>query len=906
MEKLFIAIDGNSLVNRAYYAIQRPMMTKDGIYTQGIYGFLNMLNKLIEDYSPDYIAVAFDRKSPTFRHSEYKEYKAGRKGMPNELAMQMPILKELLKIMNIASLEMDGYEADDILGTISCFANKENIGTMIVTGDKDALQLATDKTKVLITKKGISDFDLYDSDKMMEVYGFTPEQFIDFKGLRGDTSDNIPGVSGIGDKTATKLILDYKSVEGVYENLENISSEALKKKLENGRDMAFLSKKLATIIKDVPIDFQSEKYAFKEPDYPALIEEYRRLELRSFLKRLADKVPSNALDADEKKEREGTDVSLLMNKKKDVKIRELDVEKLDELSKILKANDSLVINVFNNGSHRNTPEIYAVTFFSEHSLEYFHIKIKDVNDAIKLIQFIKESKMKLMGHDMTETLYPLLYLAYSKGINGDRGRFFNIEFDSAVAQYLLEPSRSKYDLEAMMFERFQIKFEQKEAQMDLFGEAGGSYIDEGLEKSLAIVDLRNLLVPIIEKEGMQKVFFDIELPLIEVLASMEARGFSASEDILKSQADELEKKLGVLRQSIYEQAGEEFNINSPKQLGTILFEKLSLPHGKKNKSGYSTDIEVLERLVPINPIASDIIEYRGVSKLLSTYAAGLVSAIASDGKIHPHFKQTVTATGRISCVDPNLQNIPIKQEMGRKIRKAFLPSEGSVLVGADYSQIELRVLAHLSEDESLIDAFKNGEDIHRATAARIFGVPKDDVTGVQRSGAKAINFGVIYGMSNFGLSNELGISRKDAEEYINDYFGMHRRVKAYMDLQVAMAKADGYSLTITGRKRLIPEINASNYMVRQLGERLAMNSPIQGSAADIIKVAMNRVYDKIIEEKLESNLILQIHDELIIDTKMKELDKVKELIKTSMEEAVELLVPLTVDVNTGTDWYELK
>lgn len=905
MEKLFIIIDGNSLINRAYYAIQRPMITKSGIYTQGIYGFISMLNKMLEEYKPTHIAVAFDKKGPTFRHKEYEAYKAGRKSMPEELAMQMPIMKDILNAMNIKTLELDGYEADDILGSLAKEGENMGVPVMIVTGDKDALQLATEKTKILITKKGISEFDLYDANKMVEVYGFTPGQFIDFKGLRGDTSDNIPGIAGIGDKTATKLITEYGSIEEIYKNIEKVSPKGTKAKLENNMDIAYLSKKLATIDVDVPINFILEEFEFEAPDYSLLLELYRKLEFRAFMKKLSEKINMEEISIEES-------MSPSTNKKADiiktdrVKTYRIEKENLAELDKIAGNNKTAILSVFHDGNHKGTPEIYAVSLLFVEEKEYVYIPTPDEEAIIEFINILKDKKIKIWGHDLTETLYPLIYTIYEHGQSFIKERFFDIGFDSAVAQYLLEPARSTYELSAMLLERLNIGLKSHEKQIDIFNFEKDVYFEEGLERSVGILNLENILISSIKKEDMEKVFYDIELPLIEVLASMEAKGFSASAEILEIQGADLNDKLEILRTDIYKAAGEEFNINSPKQLGNILFEKLRLPHGKKNKSGYSTDIEVLEKLKNDNPIVADIIEYRGLSKLLSTYVTGLISMIGEDGRIHPHFKQTVTATGRISCVEPNLQNIPIRQEVGRNIRKAFLPKAGSVLIGADYSQIELRVLAHLSEDDKLIEAFQNGEDIHKSTAARVFGTEKDDVTPLQRSRAKAINFGVIYGMSNFGLSNELNISRKEAEEYIKEYFNLHRNVKAFMDMQVAMAKAEGYTITITGRKRLIPEINAKNYMMRQMGERLAMNSPIQGSAADIIKLAMNKVYDKLIEEKLESSLILQIHDELIIETRIDEMEKVTELLKEAMEQAIELMVPLTVDINKGENWYQLK
>ena len=885
MGEKIVIIDGNSLINRAYYAMQRPMITREGIYTQGIYGFLNMLGKIRDDYAPEYLTVAFDLKAPTFRHLEYKDYKAGRKPMPPELAMQMPILKEVLGAMNIPILELEGFEADDIIGTVARLGEEKGLEPLIVTGDKDALQLATDVTKVLITKKGVTDFELFDHDKMIERYNLTPVQFIDLKGLMGDSSDNIPGIPGVGEKTGIKLLEQFGSIENMLANTEQIERESLRNKVEENAQLAIMSKQLATINRFVPIEFEFESLREEEPDYDRLIELYQKLEFNSFLKRL--KMPAGDAEKTE-------NAAPLQVKKTIIRAR----EEMDALTVL--TGKEVFIKVFGDYGHVRRPEVQGMFLMDEERAFYIdclHISPEEAAHAVNQL------KLSLNGHDIKDDVFSMMYFGMTD---------FNISFDTAIAEYVLDVSRSKYDLKTLALEKLHQDIPDEKVfvagagQIDMFSDNTSAYMDYGVLLGSITMAVRRCQKPEIEEKSLEKVLYDVELPLIEVLASMEVSGVRADMEFIDEFGLQIKEKIQLLELQIYDLAATQFNINSPVQLGEILFEKLKLPSGKKTKRGYSTSADILEKIKDKHPIVPAVLEYRNLTKLNSTYVEGLKPLIAADGRIHAHFQQTVTATGRISCTEPNLQNIPIRQELGRKLRSAFEAEKGCTLVGADYSQIELRVLAHLSKDENLIDAFNNGEDIHRMTASRVLGIPAEQITVADRSRAKAVNFGVIYGMSGFGLSEELNITRKEAEAYIEEYFKKHEKVKAYMDEQIAKAKKTGYSETILGRKRPIHEITASAYMVRQLGERLAMNSPIQGSAADIIKLAMLKVYRELKEKHPDAKLILQVHDELIIEAPDGELDEVKELLVKNMESAMSLSVKLAAEVNTGHTWYDLK
>ena len=882
MERIII-IDGNSLVNRAFYAIQRPMITKEGIYTQGIYGFLSMLYKIQEDYSPDYAAVAFDLKEPTFRHKEYSGYKAKRRPMPPELAMEMPILKDILRAMNIAILEKPGFEADDILGTVSKIAEEKGIEPIIITGDKDSLQLASDTTKVLFTKKGVSDFDLYDKDKVVERYGLTPLQFIDLKGIMGDTSDNIPGVPGIGEKGGIELLTQFGSLENMLDHTDEIKKPAMRAKVEENADLARMSKHLATIIRDVPMDVDLSEMRFGEPDQVKLRGLFQKLEFKNFLKKLGPagtgkieiKIPDD--------------------------IREVFVRSSDDLDALdaFKGQEVFVMQ-FGEFSHSKdlrpeglvfkTPDLACYVDLRSLSFQQFSEKLNDLG-------------LRVYGHDVKNFLYGTIYTGSACP---------EVTFDTSVCEYCIDPTRKDYGLESVAYDRLGYEASSDENaqgqddQMDLFRDSAKDDLRRGMFCASITDALRKVQESELKKQGLEKVFYGCELPLIEVLASMEAAGICCDAQFLKDFGKSLEKDVQALENEIHDLAGETFNIKSPIQLGEILFEKLELPFGKKTKRGYSTSAEVLEKLRDKHPIVDKVLEYRNLTKLASTYIDGMIPLIAPDGRIHCHFQQTVAQTGRISCTEPNLQNIPVRQELGRQIRKAFHAGDGKVLIGADYSQIELRILAHLSEDEALLSAFNNNEDIHRLTASRVLGIPYDQVTPNERAKAKAVNFGVIYGMSGFGLSEEIHTTRKEAEEYIREYFLKHPKVKEYLDSRIELARTKGYAETILGRKRLIREISSPNYMLRQFGERLAMNTPIQGSAADIIKLAMNKVYRELKDKYPGSRLILQIHDELIIEADTEDKEEIAALLRRSMEEAVELSVKLTVDLNTSDNWYDLK
>lgn len=899
MEGRIIIIDGNSLINRAYYAMQNPMMTKDGIYTQAIYGFINMLSKIEKEYEPSYIAVAWDLKAPTFRHKEYDEYKAGRRKMPMELAMQIPLMQEILEAKNIMNLSMEGYEADDIIGTLAKESEKKGLKPLIITGDKDALQLTSDTIQVLITKRGISEFDLYDSEKMMERYGLTPDQFIDLKGLMGDQSDNIPGIPGVGEKTGIELLKTFGNIESLLERTDEISKPKLREKVETFANQARMSRRLAEIITNVPIEIDYEDLKYREPDYHKLIDLYSKLEFNSFLKKINTGGSISQGQTSSLKEESSFEKSEINIEPKE----KIYASNIDELNNIrIENKEDVFIKVFSDYSHINIPDIIGLGVLTKD----YYCYVTGMEAIKEVVSLLNKNKVNINGHGLVNDIYSLIM----NDISLDE---ISVSFDSEIASYLVDPARSGYSLKALMMENFHVEMQDEKeflkdlGQMDIFGTQDKEYMEYGFQSTSAVAKLKNVLIPELEEKDLNRVYYNVELPLVMVLASMEKEGFAVEEKELDSFGKKLKSEIESITKDIYESAKEEFNINSTQQLGEILFDKLGLTAGKKTKRGYSTSAEILERIQDEHPIVPLVLRYRMLTKLNSTYVDGLKPLIGFDGKIRAHFQQTVTATGRISCTEPNLQNIPIRNEYGRLLRKSFIPRDKEhILVGADYSQIELRVLAHLSEDESLIEAFNKGDDIHRATAARVFNIPYDEVTSLDRSKAKAVNFGVIYGMSGFGLSEELGITKKEAENYIKDYFEKHPKVKSYMDSQIAMAKKEGYTETIMGRRRYIPEIKSPAFMVRSLGERLAMNSPIQGSAADIIKIAMVKVWNELNNRNMESKLILQVHDELIIDTLKSELDDVKELLVRNMMEAMDLKVKLVSDLNTGNTWYDLK
>lgn len=882
MEKKLIIIDGNSIINRAFYALPE-MNNKEGLKTNAIYGFTTMLFKIIDIYQPTHISVAFDRKAPTFRHLEYKEYKAGRKGMPDELAEQLQPLKDLLDKFKINRLEIDGYEADDIIGTVSKKAEDNGYKVYIVTGDKDAIQLASDKTTTLITKKGVGEVEEYDFNSVIEKYEMTPTQFIDLKGLMGDKSDNIPGVPGIGEKTGIKLIKEFSSIENLIENTDKLKG-SVKKKIEENKEIAIQSKRLATIIRDVPIEVNLDSMVFGDYDKDELLDKFRYFGFTSLLSRLVDLVDSDDTEQVEEK------IEIL-------KLKDID-KFIDEANK---KGQVILKTVRGQGNILEKNIIYI--FISVDGEKIYYI---DSDEVTKLDGILSNQEIKKFGYNLKDDYISLK--PYNINLE-------NINFDITIAEYLIDSTSStSYDCSAIAMKYLSKKVKSKE---ELLGKGVKSKNYEDLEfEDLAeymgqIICTVKETIPMMERSlidmSMDGLFYHVEMPLVEVLGHMEYEGIKVDKSILDDLSIEFKEIISTLEKEIYELSGEPFNINSPKQLGVILFEKLELPIIKKTKTGYSTNADVLEKLRDKHPIIDKITEYRQIVKLNSTYVEGLLNIINPESnRIHSSFNQTITTTGRISSTEPNLQNIPIKMEMGRKIRKVFIADENCKLVDADYSQVELRVLAHMSQDENMIEAFKHNEDIHTKTASQVFNVSMEDVTSELRGAAKAVNFGIIYGKSDFGLADDLNIPVPKAKEYIESYFAKYHKIKEFMDTTVEKASEDGYAVTILNRRRYIPEIKSSNFMERNRGKRFAMNAPIQGSAADIIKIAMINVHKKLEENNLKSKLILQVHDELIVEAIDEEIDIVKKIVKEEMENAVNMDVHLDVDLNVGSSWYETK
>ncbi|MBQ2614615.1 MAG: DNA polymerase I [Clostridia bacterium] len=874
MEKLLI-VDGNSILNRAYYGI-RPLTAPDGTPTNAVYGFLNILFKYLEEEQPDYLCVAFDVKEKTFRHKMYDLYKAQRKPAPEDFLVQLPLIKEVLKSMNCACIEKPGYEADDLIGTVSRLCEEQGIACRILTGDKDDLQLASDKTviKLVITRMGKTETTDYDHNAVVEKMGVTPQAFIDVKGLMGDSSDNIPGVKGIGEKTAFSLIQNYQSIEKIYENLDALEvTPSVKNKLAADKDSAFLSKTLATIDRNVPMELDLKSFLRKPYDTKAVGTLFTRLNFKSFLEKL--EIPQ---------EDRTTDMETIKSTLKEV----------DEgaFFDALPA-EGQVDYLLENG------DLYAT---SDGSIVYC---LKEATDTA-LSRFFGDKGLSKCGYDLKEDM---LFLS-RKGISME-----GIGFDVMLAAYLVEPTQTSYDLETLCMTYLKQELAETAAHIEDDGQISMNF---GMEESIdrqslsdhlaAISMLKTYFKEKLEEDGQHQLYYEVELPLTQVLAEMELAGVYVDKEALRRFGDMLRERILSLQEEIYALSGEEFNINSPKQLGDILFGTLKLPGGKKNKNGYSTNADVLNKLLNAHPIVEKILSFRQLSKLQSTYVEGLLPMIdAKTGRIHSSFKQTVTATGRISSTEPNLQNIPVRTELGREIRKMFVaPSEDTCLVDADYSQIELRVLAHISGDETMQNAFINQEDIHTRTASQVFGVPMEDVTSQMRSGAKAVNFGIVYGIGAFSLAQDLEISVKEADAYIKGYLMHYPKVEAYMKKTIEDAKEKGYVSTLLGRRRNMPELTASNHNTRAFGERVAMNAPIQGTAADIIKIAMVAVSKRLKEEHLKSRLILQVHDELIVEAYTHEVEQVKTVLREEMENACKLAVPLTVDMNVGKSWYDTK
>jgi len=868
-ERLLI-LDGHSLMYRAFYAL--PALTNsDGIYTNAVYGFTTMLLKMKEEFKPDYIVTTFDRRAPTFRHDEYKDYKAGRKKMPDELRGQFDLVRELLEKLAIDIYELDGFEADDLIGTLSVFAEKQGLEVFIVTGDRDALQLATENVKVVINKKGMSEKEIYDKARMIDEYGVTPTEFIDVKGLMGDASDNIPGVPGIGEKTAYKLIKEYKSIENLLMNIEKVSGKKLVENLMTYSEQAIFSKKLATIITCVPMEIDLESIKSKEKfDVRAVKDLFYKLQFKS----LINKIPDNEETMEE--------------------TFSADFTIIDELPKLLELIQGIKETIY------LLFDISSANVFTKISINNIYLNYKEKNYLIKVTDLLDKDEQKtikylkaMLGSNDIKKVSHSVKNAYT-ALNKKGIKLQGIQFDTELAAYLLNSAQKEYSLETLMDTNLRISIR-------------GDGDAKEINKVALLKKLYEILEKKIEEYEMEKLLYTVEQPLTEAISYMEAEGFTIDKDKLAELGVKYAADIVELESTIFELSGEEFNIKSPKQLGKILFEKLDLPVIKKTKTGYSTNAEVLEALVDKHPIIAEITKYRGLTKIFSTYIEGLQAVIDTDGRIHSNFTQTVTTTGRLSSTEPNLQNIPIRHEMGRAIRRAFIPhNDRCVILSADYSQIELRVLAHIAGDANLIEAFINHSDIHTKTASEVFNVPMEEVTKIMRSNAKAVNFGIVYGIGEFSLAKDLNISRKEAKTYIETYFERYPSVKKYMKDIVTEAEQNNSVTTILNRRRFIPEINSANKIVASAGIRLAMNTPIQGSAADIIKLAMVNVYEKLKEEGLKSTLILQVHDELILNVYRDEQKRVEYLVKDQMENVIKLLVPLEVEISIGETWYEAK
>ena len=898
MRKL-VLVDGNSILNRAFYGIMGSKMltTKDGTPTNAVYGFLAILFKIIDDIKPEFLVVAFDKKGPTKRHKMYDGYKANRKGMPDELACQMPIIKDVLRAMNIDIIEKEGYEGDDILGTLSVFGESQGLEVTILSGDRDTFQLATDKVTIRIprTKMGKTEEEDFNREKVKEVYGIEPKQLIEVKGLQGDTSDNIPGVPGIGEKTALKLIQEYSSIENLYSEIEKGQAPDVKGKtreriIEN-KDLAILSKELGTIDVNSPIEENLEEFKLEEWNNEEVLKLFKELNFNRYIERfhLTEGISEEPEEQEEKFEIKEISIEELKSK--------INQELFYKFSAIEENKDEYIIK-------NKIDKIYA--YFKDENTVYFS-NILGKENILK--EIFEDGNIKKYGYK-TSTDYLLLK---QLGITTK-----GIVYDAEIAVYDLDPSNMKYKMEDVAYQYLDFSIEEyikglgikKEEQINLFEENSKSNEYENTLNALnayLIQKLYEKTIKEIKNLNEMDLFNNIEMPLVEVLAEMQYEGIKIEKDKLESFGVELKQNIDELTKEIYDLSGQEFNINSTKQLGEILFEKLKLPVVKKTKTGYSTDVDVLEKLKSEHPIIEKILEYRSLTKLNSTYVEGLKPYINKvTGRIHSYFHQTITATGRISSTEPNLQNIPTRIELGKRLRKAFVPKEGYVFIDADYSQIELRVLAHISQDENMINAFKHDEDIHKQAASNVFNVPIEEVTKEQRSHAKAVNFGIVYGISDFGLGEQIGVSRKKAKEYIDQYLEKYSGIKKFMDDIVEKAKEQGYVETLFNRRRYIPELKSKNFNIRQFGSRVAMNTPIQGTAADIMKIAMINVYKKLKEEKLESKLILQIHDELLIEAKEDEKERVKNILQSCMENAIKLDVPLKAEVSEAYNWYELK
>lgn len=925
MSKKLVLIDGHSILNRAFFGLP-DLTNSEGMHTGAVLGFLNIILKILEEEQPDYLTVAFDVKHPTFRHEMFAEYKGTRKPMANELREQVPLMKEVLHAMGVTTIERPGYEADDILGTIAQIGEGKGYEVSVISGDRDLLQLATEKVKIRIpkTKRTGTEIEDYYSKDVQETYQVTPQEFIDLKALMGDASDNIPGVPGIGEKTATKIITKYHSIENAYEHVEELTPNKAKTSMKEHYDMAQLSKSLATIKTDCELEYNIEDATFEQMFNEESYKMFKRLEFKNLLNRF--NTSESAVNVTNEAEQYFTCIESLKEARKKiaqaVKSKEThigfqlltDGELLDGMSICYSATDCYYIKI---GDYIKKKDIFLMLKeLADSNKTLVTIRLKEQCSVIASIRTTIEKKdtdlyeqtslFDTIEQDVTnateeETLPSLLSC-----INEEKC------FDLGVAAYLLNPLKDTYNYDDIARDYLQMTVPSK---ADLFGKVVKIEEMKQQEKEfLTYVGYNGYvnyasyepMVCALKEAQMLKLFEQIEMPLVYVLYEMEDRGIRVNKEALQEYGESLAGKISELEQKIYEEVDETFNINSPKQLGVILFEKLRLPFAKKTKTGYSTSAEILEKLRCEHEVIGMILEYRQLTKLKSTYADGLAAYIKEDGRIHGKFNQTITATGRISSTEPNLQNIPIRMELGRQIRKVFIPEDGYIFLDADYSQIELRVLAHMSEDKRLIQAYKEDQDIHRITASEVFHTPLEEVTSSQRSNAKAVNFGIVYGISAFSLGQDLNITKKEADTYIEKYFETYPRVKHFLEELVEYGKEQGYVTTLLNRRRPIPELVSSNFMQREFGKRVAMNSPIQGSAADIIKIAMINVNKMLKEKHMKSRLILQIHDELLIETKKEEVEEVTKLLVEEMEHAIQLQVPLDVDVNTGVNWYEVK
>ena len=916
MSRLLV-VDGNSIMNRAFYGIMgsKMLMTKDGTYTNAVYGFLSIIFKVMDDLKPEYMAVAFDLKAPTARHKMYEGYKANRHGMPDELAAQMPIIKDVLRAMNITIIEKEGYEADDVLGTLSKNGEAKGVDVTILSGDRDTFQLATDKVTIRIprTKAGKTEEDDFDRAKVLETYGVEPKQLIEVKGLMGDTSDNIPGVPGVGEKTALNLIKEYKTIENLYKSLDEGTATSvkgkMKEKITENKDLAELSRFLGTINVEVPIDETVDDLKIQEWNKEEVLNIFKELNFNRFIDRF------NLNEFQEKKENKNL-----------FELKEIELENESEVNKVKEiiVKQGKIIYYFGKVLDKDSNNIIkkkvkSINIYDINTSVVYYIKINVLDKFLNSFKELFESeKIDKIGFSMNEDYVLLMEhnvhlskIAYDAEIAGYdlnptgkptmgnlASEYLNLDIDEYVSNNSETAENSTQSEQINLFDTISSESNKEEVDNDKYKNALFAY---------CIGKLQEPTIKKLEEINSLELFNKIEMPLVEVLAQMQVNGMYVDKNELIETGNKLKQDLEKLTNEIHELAGEDFNINSTQQLGKILFEKLNLPVKKKTKTGYSTDVDILEKLKKYHPIIEKILEYRSLMKLNSTYVEGLLPYISEkDNRIHSFFHQTITATGRISSTEPNLQNIPTRIELGKQLRKVFKPKDGYIYIDADYSQVELRVLAHISQDENMMHAFLNDEDVHKQAASKVLGIPIDEVTKEQRSSAKAVNFGIVYGISDFGLSEQLGISRKEAKNYIEQYLEKYSGIKKFMDDIVEEAKQNGYVETLFHRRRYIPELSSNNYMVRQFGARAAMNTPIQGTAADIMKIAMINVFNKLKEQKLDADLVLQVHDELIIECKVEEKDVVAKLLKENMENAIDMVVPLKVETSEAYNWYEAK